>query len=135
VFLSHSSEDREVADRLARVLRSHGVPVFYSPHAIVAAQDWQDQIGRALSRCDWFIVLLSPAAAESMWVKREVRFALTQRHFEQRIVSLHYQACDIQKVSWVLGQYQTVDFTQDFATGCRQLLRVWGLGLDEGKSF
>jgi hypothetical protein len=35
VFLSHASQDQEVAGRLAEVVRRHGIPVFYSPHNIV----------------------------------------------------------------------------------------------------
>jgi hypothetical protein len=34
--------------------------LLYAPHAVVAAAQWHDEIGRALARCDWFIVLLTP---------------------------------------------------------------------------
>jgi len=32
---------------------------------IVAAKQWHDEIGNALSRCDWFIVVLTPDSVRS----------------------------------------------------------------------
>ncbi len=69
VFLSHSSRDRDAASRIAEMLRPHGIPVWFSPVNILGAQQWHDEIGAALRRCDWFIVLLSPDAVSSKWVK------------------------------------------------------------------
>jgi hypothetical protein len=60
VFLSHSHEDREIAEAITSVLRSHGVPVWYSPASIMGAQQWHDEIGLALERCDWFCFFLPP---------------------------------------------------------------------------
>jgi hypothetical protein len=44
-------------------------------------------------------------------------------------VPLLYRQCDYASLSWTLNQFQMVDFSGDFADGCRQLLRVWGIGL------
>lgn len=128
VFLSHSSADHDMAERLATLLRGHGIPTFHSPSNLLGAQQWQDEILKALERCDWFVVLLSPDAIESMWVKREVAFALSDKRFENRIVPLLYRSCDLGLLKW-LRMFQMVDFQADFDHGCRQLLRVWGLGL------
>lgn len=95
LFLSHASPDLAVARQIAVVLREYAVPVFFAPHAIVGAQQWQDEILAALNRCDWFAVLLSPAAVESMWVKREVAYALQQPQFQDRIIPLLYQNCQL----------------------------------------
>jgi hypothetical protein len=85
IFLSHSSADRAVADDTAALLRSHGLPVWYSSTNILAARQWHDEIGAALRRCDWFVVLLSDAAVNSLWVKRELLYALQQRRYLDRI--------------------------------------------------
>ena len=128
IFLSHSDADRQFVENLAQMLRRHGVPVWYSRTNILGAQQWHDEIGAALRRCDWFVLVLSPESVESIWVKREVLFALQQRHFGNRIVPLLYQACDHERLSWTLSIFQLVDFTQPFEDGCRDLLRVWGVG-------
>jgi hypothetical protein len=64
-----------------------------------------------------------------MWVKRELQFALRQNRFNEKIVPVLYQSCDFEKLSWVLPSLQYVDFRRSFPQGCRDLLRVWGIGL------
>lgn len=128
VFLSHSSLDRHFASDLAGVLRRHGVPVWYSQTNILGAQQWQDEIGDALQRCDWFVVVVSPNSISSMWVKRELSYALNETRFESRIIPVLYQASDYRKLSWTLALLQIVDFTRGFDEGCVDLFRVWGLG-------
>jgi hypothetical protein len=130
VFLSHSSRDRTFASRLAATVRRHGVPVWYSSTNIVGAQQWHDEIGCALQRCDWFVVILSPSSVRSAWVKRELVCALNDRRYTDRIVPLLFRACDPSRLSWTLGGFQTVDFTSGYGRGCRELLRIWGLGFD-----
>lgn len=125
VFLSHSSENRATAEALATMLRDHGVPAFYSPINIVGAQQWQNEILGALNRCDWFLVLLSPESVESMWVRREIAYALAERRYENRIVPLKIQDCDLGDAAW-LKLFQMIDFRGDFRSACGELLRVWG---------
>lgn len=128
VFLSHSSANRQVAQRLADVLTHHGVPIFYSPQDIMGAQQWQNEILSALQRCDWFLVLLSPDAITSMWVKREVSFALQDKRYEDRIVPLKYRDSDLKSLQW-LTLFQMINFNGTFSDGCRDLLKIWGIGL------
>jgi len=129
VFLSHSSQDREMASRVAEMLRAHGVPVWYSETDIVGARQWHDEIGAALARCDWFIVLLSPDAVSSKWLKRELLFALGNDRYDGRIVPIRYRDCDYKQLSWTLDVFQMVDLSGEFTAGCRDLLRIWGIGL------
>lgn len=128
VFLSHASADRSTAIRVVQLLQSHGIPVYYAPHDIVGARQWQNDILHALRSCDWFLVLLTSAAVESMWVQREVAYALKQRRFDARIVPLLYQDCELKSLDW-LDLFQRIDLRNDFRRGCAELLRIWGIGL------
>jgi hypothetical protein len=128
VFLSHASSDREFVSALAEVLRRHGVPVWYSKTNILGAKEWHDEIGAALTRCDWFLVVLSPGSVASTWVKRELLSALLQSQFAEKIVPVLYQPCDYERLSWVLPTIQRIDFQKSFEQGCRDLLRIWGIG-------
>lgn len=130
IFLSHASKDKKLAGALAQVLRTHGLPIWFSRTNIRGAQQWHDEIGAALKRCDWFVVVLSPHSVDSMWVKRELLFALQQNHFENRIVPLLVESCDYERLSWTLSLSQFVDFTTSFDDGCRALLKIWGIGFD-----
>jgi hypothetical protein len=128
VFLSQASADQPFVAGLATVLQQHGIAVWYAPTEILGAQQWHDEIGAALRRCDWFVIVLSPGALQSMWVKRELMFALSEPRYHNKIVPLLFQACDPGQLSWTLPAYQFVDFSKDFEDGCRALLRIWGLG-------
>ena len=54
IFLSHSSADHDFALRLSQRVRAHGIPVWFSQTDIAGSQQWQNEIGLALERCDWF---------------------------------------------------------------------------------
>ncbi|MBV8781889.1 MAG: toll/interleukin-1 receptor domain-containing protein [Phycisphaerae bacterium] len=127
-FISHASADRRFADRFSLMLGKHGVPFWYSRTNIQGAQQWHDEIGEALRRCDTFIVLLSPVSVKSKWVRHELMYALREAQFENRIVPLLIRKCDPSRLSWTLPGFQIVDFSRNFDSGCRELLRSWGLG-------
>ena len=95
---------------------------------VQGAQQWHDEIGAALRRCDWFVLVLSPHAVESKWVKRELLYSLQQDRFAGRIAPLMYRHCSCDDLSWTLSQMQMVDFTGGFDNGCRDLLRIRGVG-------
>src|SRR3954454_14632462 len=114
VFLSHSNLDQPCAAAVVEVMRRHGIPLWYSQTNILGAQQWHDEIGAALKRCDWFALVLSPNSVESMWVKRELLFALQQNRFQDRIIPVVYQDCDFERLSWVLSSFQRVDFQKGF---------------------
>ena len=125
VFLSHSSKDRDFVVRLARALKAHKVRYWYSAVHIVGAKQWHDEIGRALRRCDWFLIVLTPDSVRSQWVKRELLFALNERRYNERIIPLLRKPCEYARLSWALPEFQLVDFSGSFDMGCRQLLRIW----------
>lgn len=128
VFLSHSSADRAFTTDLAEVLGRHGIPFWYSDTNILGAQQWHDQIGAALERCDWLVVVLTPDAVASTWVKRELIYCLQEHRFDDRIAPVLYRSCNYSELSWTLRSLQMIDFQEDFNDGCRELLRIWGVG-------
>lgn len=127
VFISHSNLDQSFANSIAKVLHHHRIPFWFSQSNIIGAQQWHDEIGAALQRCDWFALILSPNSTESLWVKRELLYALQQKRFENRIIPLLYQPCDYNLLSWTLSCFQFVDFTGNFDQGCIDLMRVWDM--------
>jgi hypothetical protein len=130
VFVSHSSLDRAISDRVVNVLRNNGIPVWYSRANIMGAQQWHDEIGNALRRCDWFIVLLSPDSVQATWVKRELQYALNHGQYENHIIPVKIIDCNSGDLSWTLENFQEVDLTGLNAAGYAALLGVWGLGFN-----
>jgi TIR domain len=127
LFLSHAHADRQFLSRLAKALRSHRIPYWYSKIHLLGAQQWHDEIGRALARCDWFLIVLSPKATKSEWVKRELVYALNEKKYRGKIVPVLLCQCKYNRLSWTLGEFQYIDFTKTFEAGCRMLLKSWGL--------
>ena len=127
VFISHSSRDRAFVSRLVTLLRKKKIPFWYSPKHIVGAAQWHDEIGKALARCDWFIVVLTPRSVDSHWVKKELLYALNNARYEDRIVPILVRDCNLQRLSWTLDQIERIDFRAGFAAGSQDLLRIWGI--------
>lgn len=112
--MPHSSRNAAFAKRLVRLPDSRGIPAFYSPASIKGAQQWHDEIGAALGRCRWFLLVLSPESVASRWVKREFLFALDQGRYRNRIIPVVYRTCDQAKLSWTLANVESIDFRKDF---------------------
>jgi hypothetical protein len=109
-FLSHSDRNRAFATKIATTLQARGIEVFYSRRHLRGAQEWHDEIGAALARCDWFLLVLSPEAVRSEWVKRELLYALQHAQYRGRIAPLVHRACDVERLSWTLSGLQSIDF-------------------------
>ena len=80
-------------------------------------------------------MILTPDAVSSKWVKRELLFSLQQDRFDGRIAPILYRSCDHDELSWTLASLQMVDFREDFDQGCRNLLRIWGIGYVASESL
>jgi hypothetical protein len=127
LFLSHASADRPFVSKLATFLTVRKIPFWYSKRHLVGAQQWHDEIGKALQSCDWFLVVISPAAVRSKWVKRELMYALNEDRYENRIIPLLYKPCDAEALSWTLASLQRVDFSKGFDKSCDELVKIWGI--------
>jgi hypothetical protein len=127
VFLSHSNKGARFTLRLATVLAAHGVKSFFSKQHIRGAQEWHDEIGAALKRCDWFVIVLSPYSVRSVWVKHELIYALQENRYGGRILPILYRTCNPDRLSWTLSAFQRIDFRKDFDEGCRAVLSTWRL--------
>lgn len=133
VFLSHSSKNEEIASRVSKTLVAHGIPVWYSSTNIVTADQWLDAIGSALRRCDWFIVLLSPASVGSKWVRLELSYALRHSQYDNHVLPVTIEECDYEKLSWTLGGFQMASLDGNLEQGYTDILRTWGVGFDLAK--
>lgn len=88
VFISHSSKDKIVAERLAKDLRAHGHWVWLDAWRIKVGQCIMREIEHGLETADFVIVLLSNHAVESQWVDREWKTAYWDELKDNSIVVL-----------------------------------------------
>lgn len=125
VFISHSSKNARFISRLKVVLTEHKVKSFVSKVNIRGAQQWHNEIGTALNRCDWFLLVLSPQSVRSAWVKHELVYALQANRYRGRIIPILYRQCDKDALSWTLSSIEWIDFRGDFDEACEQLFQIW----------
>ncbi|MBL8165473.1 MAG: TIR domain-containing protein [Anaerolineae bacterium] len=118
VYISYSRQDgREVSRRLYDVLRRNGYSVFIDFASLVGGQDWASEIEKNLAEADVLLVLLSPASTESNFIKNEIYYAL---NLNKRILPVMVKQT---RVPLVLSSLQYIDFTKDYESGLKELLR------------
>ena len=72
VFVSYSTEDREIAEDLTNRLRALQLTVFMAHDTITTGPTWRSQVGIALRRCTVAVLLLSNRSLQSDWVRYEM---------------------------------------------------------------
>lgn len=127
-FISHATEDAKFAHTLADDLRRLGMPVWIVPESICAGESWVEAIERGLQESSHVLVVLTPAAVESQWVKKEVEIAIALE-CEKRIqlIPLELKPTEI---PLLLKSYQMVSFCRDYIDGLRQLANSMGLSIN-----
>ncbi|MFT5196721.1 MAG: sulfatase activating formylglycine-generating enzyme, partial [Candidatus Promineifilaceae bacterium] len=104
--ICHSTKDGEFAGQLAEVLRVEGWLVWIAPESIAAGEKWVDAIQRGLDESGIFMLLISPHAVASQWVKSETNAAIGLEHMgDMRIVPLLYKPA---KSPSLWSNYQSV---------------------------
>jgi hypothetical protein len=77
-FISHSSKDKDFADRIYADLQNNGVRCWFAPHDLpIGAKTW-DAIDEAIKLRDKLLLILSNDSIESDWVEDEVQKAFAE---------------------------------------------------------
>jgi ferredoxin len=128
VFISHNTEeDGGFARRLANDLRQLGLRVWIAPDSIRPGEDWVDAINRGLEESSHMVVVLTPAALSSRWVRKETSAAISlERRGRIELIPLEVKPCTVPAL-W--DSYQTVSLRHDYQAGLEQLTRKLGWGV------
>ncbi len=78
-FISYASEDRELAEHVAKALQASGVETWWDRWEIGAGDSIVQKINDGLGGCTHFIVLLSPNSIEKPWVQSEIDAGFIRR--------------------------------------------------------
>lgn len=79
VFISYSSKDIAYAEGMATILKELGVSYWKAPEMIPAGSNYAKEIPKAIGECEYFILLISKASQESIWVEKELDSAVNNR--------------------------------------------------------
>lgn len=72
VFLSHASEDRELAKQIAEHLIANGIDTFFDRWEIGPGDSIRQKIDQGLEDCTHFVLLATPTSIAKPWVKTEI---------------------------------------------------------------
>ena len=75
IFLSHANQDAAFARQLADDLRHNGFDIWMAPESIEPGEKWVDAIERGLETSGIFVLVITPHAADSKWVRDESNYA------------------------------------------------------------
>jgi hypothetical protein len=123
-FVSHSSKDIPIVDKIVADLESNGVSVWYDKFEIRAGDDIVDKVNEGLKDSEYFLLILSPNALSSSWVKEETSFAVLQQIAFKGIfvIPVLIQDCDIPPL---LRHRRYVDFRKSYDEGMEELLKIF----------
>jgi len=72
VFLSHASEDRILASRIAEDFQAKGIDTFFDEWEIRGGDSLRQKIDAGLGGCTHFVVLITPRSIIKNWVTTEI---------------------------------------------------------------
>ena len=75
VFISHSSADKDIADKVCAYLEQNGVPCWIAPRNVMPGKNYGAAIVDAIDECRVFVLILSSRSNKSRQVVREVERA------------------------------------------------------------
>ncbi len=122
IFVSHAHQDAAFAQRLAADLRRQGWDIWIAPQSIYPGEQWVTAVNRGLEESRIFLLVLTPSAAQSSWVRRETDAAI---HLEQQ-GEIQFIPLDVQPTRrpplW--QTYHWISFQNDYGTGLAQLTQT-----------
>lgn len=125
VFISHASKDKDFVDRLVSDLAARGVPVWYDKLDVRLGDSIPGKINSGISEAKYFLIVLSPAAVKSKWVREELNAALMRQVASTGtfLLPVLVEDCDVPPL---LGHRRFADFRESYEAGLEELLEVFG---------
>ena len=122
-FVSHSSQDREFAEKFARDLWAVGIKAWYFPWEISPGDQIRQKIEDGLAGCEFFIVLISKSSLSRPWVQTELDVATDMKLNGKirKIIPIKIEECD--HLPPILRTLCWEDFTnQPYESALRRVL-------------
>lgn len=127
VFVSYARKDEGRVLKIVDKIKACGIPVFLDTEAIPAGASWPDVLYLAIRKCQLFLCMLSPQAAESVNVLIEVALAC---HADRPIVPVLLQAVELPStLRSLVGYIQRLDLSgkHDAEEGLAEVLQALSL--------
>ena len=133
IFISYSRRDQEFVTRLASDLDQQVAGAWFDQSDIQVGQQWHDEIMDGIRECKAFILVLSPDAAESRYVREELNKAL---ELGKPIIPILYRPAKWSgEFETLVKEVQTLDLRSgSYAENFQKLVDgLGGIGRGEGR--
>ncbi|HEY7343446.1 MAG TPA: toll/interleukin-1 receptor domain-containing protein [Ktedonobacterales bacterium] len=128
IFVSHSTLDAEFATKLVNDLKAAGADAWIDS-TDMGPGNFQQRIDEALTGCEWFLLVLTPNALASKWVRLEVDAAIRFRSYGKIKGLIFIKAADIDHTTlpafW--GTINIFDGISDYAPTLRKIQEAVGV--------
>lgn len=111
VFISHSTGDEGLANKLVSYLEAEGLDVWYDKREILPGDNWADKIAQGLRESDAMVVLMTPSALGSDFARRDIDYALSQKPFKRRLIPVLVGDSDDfpkDRIPWIFDHLQMI---------------------------
>lgn len=124
IFISYANQDSEIAQRLASDLKANNWKTWIASESIRPGEKWNDAINRGLFECGKFLLLLTPHALASTYVRDETNAVIHYKSRGEKIDILPIQIKSISEIElpWNWLTYQRLPFPNDYEAGFETLL-------------
>lgn len=120
VFISYSSKDSYMVDKLTGMLKRMGISYWKAPEMIPTGSSYAREIPTAIKNCEVFLLVISETAQQSIWVEKELDAAVNNR---KRIIPFLIDDCPLNDMfRFYLNNVQMISFLED-KQGSVDLLR------------
>lgn len=120
VFISYARTDSTAfVDRLEHDLKDQHFLPWVDRHTLQGGQEWLEMIQDAIDQCQSLVVVLSPEAVQSQYVRMEYRYATS---LGKLVIPVKYLS--ITRTPIDLNILQWVDFQASYEDGLHQLVQA-----------
>lgn len=106
VFISYCSKDQKYVKKMTQMLDKMGISYWIAPDMIPAGSNYAREIPYAIRNCEVFLLVLSEASQNSIWVEKEIDSAI---YYRKTIVPFQIDASEMSELfRFYLNNVQTI---------------------------
>jgi len=110
VFLSYARSDEKFARELSSELTKQGLAVWLDEEQVLPGDNLHERVADALKKSNAMVVLISPQAMKSEFVRSEINYALGNPKYEHRLFPVEVRPTE--DVPWFLHELQGFSASQ-----------------------
>jgi hypothetical protein len=115
VFISHAHTDEPLVKKVAAALEDAGLEVWDDTREIMPGDNWANKVTQALQESEAMVVLLTPDALRSNWVRRDIEYALGAQGYRKRLIPVFVgdpEELPKEDVPWILWHLRIIKLAE-----------------------